>query len=164
MKKFVIFLSVLVLAIGVLAGCTSEKKAATEQEKLEEQAETKQEKKEIQGPAEQEREKRTEVQTLPDYVGRQVIGNDDKLLGTITDISYIGEGYEYIYVLIQGDDDRVHPVPANLLEKSSADVDLKASFNQITFQQSPSFSKSEKEELSDAQLEEALGYYETKTL
>jgi hypothetical protein len=53
-------------------------------------------------------------------------------------------------------------VPANLLEEGADENKLSAAFDQSTFQQSPSFSTAEQQQLSDSQLQEVRGYYEDK--
>lgn len=96
-------------------------------------------------------------QANQEWVGKQVVSNDDQELGTVSAMHDSG------YVMIKGEGDKLHPVPADLLEKDSQGDRLKATFDRNTFQQAPSFSEAEQKQLSDTQLEEVRGYYENKS-
>jgi hypothetical protein len=65
-------------------------------------------------------------------------------------------------ILIKGEDGKMHPVPANLLKKDSLGDRLRADFDQSAFRTSPSYSEAERQQLSDSQLQEVRGYYESR--
>ncbi len=92
-------------------------------------------------------------------IGKTVMSSDDQELGEVAQLEATGQQTGYIF--IQGEDDRLHPVPANLLEDSPQEG-LRAKFDRSAFEQSPSFSESEVRNISVSQLEEVRGYYEER--
>jgi hypothetical protein len=90
------------------------------------------------------------------WVGKQVVSQDGKELGTVAALHDSG------YIMIKGEGDKLHPVPANLLKEDSQGDRLTAQFDQNTFNEAPSFSEAEQQQLSDSQLEQVRGYYENK--
>jgi hypothetical protein len=90
------------------------------------------------------------------WVGKQVVSSDDQEIGTVSALHDSG------YVMIKGEGDKLHPVPANLLKEDNQGDRLRASFDRNTFQQAPSFSEAEQQQLSGDQLEQVRGYYENK--
>lgn len=91
-------------------------------------------------------------------IGKSVMSNDGQELGEVAELEATGRHTGYVFV--KGDDEKLHPIPANLLEEDAQGEGLRASFERSAFEGSPSFSESELENISDSQLEEVRGYYE----
>lgn len=85
------------------------------------------------------------------WKGRQVVSSDGRLMGTVAET-------DGGYVVVRAGA-RMHPVPENLIRKGIRGPGLKADFDLKTFQESPFFSESEKDGLSESRLNEVRGYF-----
>jgi sporulation protein YlmC with PRC-barrel domain len=101
-----------------------------------------------------------QVQNLEEFVGRQVADSEGNVLGSVSDFHSAGETEGFAgFVFIQGEGQDLHAVPSDLLSQTS-DGQLTAAFDQQTFQQSPTFSQEEIQQLSEDELGEVRGYYQ----
>ncbi len=183
MKKIIVFSSIVFLAGGLLIGCDREEQAVMDQPQEREEAATEQ-RTEAQEQAATEPMEQQDAEPLEEgeeatsaeirgetermaaggtqagqgLIGKTVTSNDDRELGEVAELEATGQRTGYVF--IQGEDDEMHPVPANLLEDSPDGQGLRAKFDQSAFEQAPSFSESEVRNISDSQLEEVRGYYE----
>ncbi len=163
-KKLIVWTAVFLLGAGVWLGCGDEgrEQAVTEPAEQKPVAEQPQEQASDQATAEQTQgPESAQTQAGEKLIGKQVVSKDARVLGTVAELHPAGD--DSGYVIIKGEDDRLHPVPANLLEEEADRNKLSTAFDQSTFQQSPSFSATEQQQLSDSQLQEVRGYYEDKT-
>jgi hypothetical protein len=91
-------------------------------------------------------------------VGMEVMSSDGEMLGTVADLERTGQDRGHVFVRTQ--DNRLHPVPADLLEEAEQGRQLRASFDRSAFEESPSYSEEEQQQITDSQLEQVRGYYE----
>jgi hypothetical protein len=103
-----------------------------------------------------------QIQNLEEFVGRQVADSEGNVLGSVSDFYSTGEAEGFAgFVFIQGEGQDLHAVPSDLL-RQTADGQLTAAFDQQTFQQSPTFSQEEIQQLSEDELGEVRGYYQAQ--
>ena len=153
--KTVILFSVLtLLSAGLLVACGND---TEEQAAIKERQVQNREQANIQPAPENQPGQRAAGENL---VGKPVVGSDGEMLGTVAEIYNSGE--ESGYAIIQGEADRLHPVPADLLKEDPQGMGLRADFDRHTFQQSPSFSEAERQQWSDSRLQGVRGYYKNK--
>jgi hypothetical protein len=100
------------------------------------------------------------TQNLEEYVGRQVADSEGNVLGSVSDFHSTGEEEGFAgFVFIQGEEQDLHAIPSDLL-RETPDGQLVAQFDQQTFQDSPTFSQEEIQQLSEDELGEVRGYYQ----
>ena len=182
-KRINIYFIILFLVVGIFTGCEGDKQTITH-EKRQEQAqkqnlepETGEDKagevNRSQNPAESrsdfrqsgqtqqiqpsekpEQTQRTETGTSftdENLAGRQVVSSDGRLLGMVEEIN------EKSGIILVKSGEKLHPVPMHLIKKDVQGPELKAGFDQKTFQESPSVSKSEQKRFSDTDTEQVRG-------
>jgi hypothetical protein len=90
---------------------------------------------------------------------KKVVGMNGEELGKVTDMFTSQEGRP-MYVVIQGDTDKLHPVPAQLVRTNPKDNSLTADFDKQAFQGSPSFSEAQIAQQQQWE-PEVRGYYQS---
>ncbi len=106
---------------------------------------------------------RIEASKAQDWVGRKIAGKNGEELGTV-ESNYLSEDRNYVlYLIVQGEEDKMHPIPAGMVKEAQGKEDLTAEIDKSTFDQSPSFSANEQPELNQQQWSrEIRSYYETE--
>lgn len=106
---------------------------------------------------------RVEASKAQDWVGRQIAGKDGEELGTV-ESNYLSEdGNQVLYVIVQGEEDKMHPIPAGMVKEAEDKEELTAEIDKSTFDQSPSFSANEQPELNEQQWsQEIRSYYQNE--
>jgi hypothetical protein len=103
-----------------------------------------------------------ELSEAKEWMDKKVVGQNGEELGTVNNLFVSKEG-QVTYVIIEGEDKKLHPVPVNMVQKDPSGQDLKAQFDQQAFQDSPSFSSQELPRLAEQEREQKIrGYYEDK--
>jgi hypothetical protein len=97
-----------------------------------------------------------------DWVGQKLIGQNDQELGTVNSL-YSPEGKRVLYVIVEGDAGRLHPIPAQMIREDAQNNRLTAQIDKERFDQSPNFSGSERPQLEEQRWsEEIRSFYEAK--
>ncbi|MGB3223077.1 MAG: PRC-barrel domain-containing protein [Desulforhopalus sp.] len=85
-------------------------------------------------------------------MGKNLIGKNGEVLGTVEDIHLSQDGNTVDYLIIQGNENKMHPVPAELVQANENRQELTAQIDQQTFAGSPTFNENESpEQLSGQQ-------------
>jgi sporulation protein YlmC with PRC-barrel domain len=93
-----------------------------------------------------------------EFMDQKVMGKDGEELGKVTDLFTSQDG-KPMYVVVQDESDKLHPVPAQLVRTNPGDKSLSADFDKQAFQSSPSFDEAQ---ISQQQWEtEVRGYYQS---
>ncbi len=76
-------------------------------------------------------------------------------------MNYLSEDRNSVeYAIVQGDQDKLHPVPAEMVRVNQSQNELMAEIDKQTFQESPSFNQDEKPQLEQQQWSQDIrGYY-----
>ena len=80
-------------------------------------------------------------QTGGNWIGKQVIGQTSEAIGSVQDV-FVQSG-QWMYVLIKGADEQLHPVPVSIVSIDAQADRLKLDIGKSQFDQSPSFSMNE---------------------
>jgi len=97
-----------------------------------------------------------------DWVGQKLIGQNDQELGTVNSL-YSPEGNKVLYVIVEGDAGRLHPIPAQMIREDAQNNRLTVQIDKERFDQSPNFSGSERPQLEEQRWsEEIRSFYEAK--
>lgn len=75
-----------------------------------------------------------------EWLDRKVVDQDGKELGTVQ-YTYLSEdGNSILYVIVQGEENQMHPIPVTMVREDKAQEQLVAEIDKQTFDRSPSFS------------------------
>ena len=83
--------------------------------------------------------------------GRQVVSANGEQLGTVVNTALSQDKNSIHYIIVQGEQDKLHPIPAELVRAGTDQQELKAEVDKKTFINSPSFEKSEEPQLTQQQ-------------
>lgn len=99
-----------------------------------------------------------ESQRLREFMDQEVVGRDGEALGKVNDV-FTDEQGRPMYVVVEGESERLHPVPAELLRANMEEKTISADFDKQAFQSSPGFDEAQ---ISQQQQWEpkVRGYYE----
>ncbi|RJR34329.1 MAG: PRC-barrel domain containing protein [Desulfobacteraceae bacterium] len=101
---------------------------------------------------------RLDSESANDFMDKKVIGSNGEELGKVTDL-FSGEGGKPMYVVVQDDSEKLHPVPAQLVWTNPEDGNLKADIDKQAFQNSPGFDESQLAQQRQWE-PQVRGYYE----
>ncbi len=83
--------------------------------------------------------------------GRQVVSANGEQLGTVTNTALSQDKNSIQYIIVQGEQDKLHPIPAELVRVGTDQQELKAEIDKKTFADSPGFDKGEEPQLTQQQ-------------
>jgi len=99
---------------------------------------------------------------VKNWIGKTVSGKDGEQLGTVNNL-FIGSEGQVRYVLVSGEDKKLHPVPIDLVSQKKDGEGLQAEFSKDVFQNSISFAQSEAPNLEGSDWEAKIrGFYNEK--
>jgi hypothetical protein len=157
-KRMLVLGSIAVMAAAFAQGCGSDRDEQAAMERQPEPGRASATAERAQGESGQAGQMPTaQTRTGENWTGKQVVGNDGRILGTVAEHNPAGKMAGY--VLIKADAGKLHPVPTSLLNTDTLGDRLRASFDQSTFQNSPAYSEAEHQKLSEGQQQEVRGYY-----
>ncbi len=96
-----------------------------------------------------------------DVLGKKVMSKNDEELGTADNI-YISDEGKALFVIVQSkeDDNKMRPIPADMVHKDPEGDNLKAEVEKEKFAQAPGFEQGKKPELAKSKWEQEIrGYY-----
>jgi putative membrane protein len=73
-----------------------------------------------------------------DWIGQTITGQNGEELGTIANNFLSEDGNSVLYVIVRGDSDKMHPLPADLVRQAKEGSGLTADIDKETFDRSPS--------------------------
>ncbi len=76
-------------------------------------------------------------------MGKNLVGKNGEVLGTVEDIHLSQNGNTVDYLIIQGNENKMHPVPAELVQTDENQQELTAQIDQQTFAGSPTLNENE---------------------
>lgn len=79
-------------------------------------------------------------------IGRNLVSQNGEVLGTIEDFHLGQDGNTVHYLIVQGEENRMHPVPVELVQIDENQQELTAQIDQQTFAGSPTFNENESTE------------------
>ncbi len=95
-----------------------------------------------------------------ELMGSTLVGKDGKELGTVQMTHLAEDGESVQYLIIEGKDNRLHPVPTELVQVDEAQQQAISQIDEETFQNSPSFSPEQQPQLGQEQwTSEIHSYY-----
>ncbi len=95
------------------------------------------------------------------WIGQKVTGKNGEMLGTVKNNYLSQDKKSVVYVIVQGEQDRMHPIPVHMIRQNEAKDELTAGLDKKTFDQSPGFGQTEKPELDQASWsQEIRSYYQ----
>ena len=77
-----------------------------------------------------------------EFLDQKIVGKDGEELGKVTDLFTSQEGRP-MYVVVQDESDKLHPLPAQLVQANQKDKSLSADLDKQAFQNSPSFDEAQ---------------------
>lgn len=77
-----------------------------------------------------------------EFLDRKIVGKDGEELGQVTDLFTSQEGRP-MYVVVQDESDKLHPLPAQIVQANQKDKSLSADLDKQAFQNSPSFDEAQ---------------------
>lgn len=89
-------------------------------------------------------------------VGRDLVSSDGERLGSIEDAKLSQDGNTVEFLIVQGDQNKMHPVPAELVQAEEGQQELTASIDKQTFDSSPSFGPDEGQRLAEQQFSQEI--------
>jgi putative membrane protein len=90
-----------------------------------------------------------EAKKAQNWIGRKINGRDGEELGTVKN-NYLSEDENTVlYVIVQGESEKMHPVPADRVRENPDKNELTAEIDKKMFDQSPNFGETEQPELDN---------------
>ncbi len=89
-------------------------------------------------------------------VGRDLVSSDGERLGSIEDTKLSQDGNTVEFLIVQGDQNEMHPVPAELVQAEEGQQELTAKIDKQTFDSSPSFGPDEEQRLAEQQFSQEI--------
>ncbi|KJS01306.1 MAG: hypothetical protein VR65_09105 [Desulfobulbaceae bacterium BRH_c16a] len=86
-----------------------------------------------------------------DLMGHKVVGRNGEQLGIVKKTHLSQDGNTVDYLIVQGSENKMHPVPAELVQVDEAKREITTQIDQQTFDSSPSFSEIEQPQLGQQQ-------------
>lgn len=99
----------------------------------------------------QEASDRMDADKADELMGRKVLGKDGSELGTVQTKHLSEDGESVEYLIVQGDDNKMHPVPVELVKADEANKQITSEIDDEIFQNSPSFSPEQQPQLNQQQ-------------
>ncbi len=101
---------------------------------------------------------RLDSERAKEFMNQTMVGRNGEALGRVTDLFSSRDGRP-LYVVVEAESKRLHPVPAQLVQADPEEKKLSADFDRQAFQNSPSFDEAQ---ISGQQWEpEVRGYYQS---
>ena len=94
-----------------------------------------------------------------ELMGSTLVGIDGSELGTVHMTHLAEDGESVQYLIIEGRDNRLHPVPAELVQVDEAQQQAISQIDEETFQNSPSFSPEQQPQLGQEQWTREINSY-----
>jgi sporulation protein YlmC with PRC-barrel domain len=95
-----------------------------------------------------------------EWKGREIMGTDGEQLGRVENVFLSEDGNQLLYVMVQDEKQKLHPMPAGMLKEAGEKDQLRAQIDKNTFDQSPSYSRDELAQMEEQQmLQEVRAYY-----
>ena len=92
-------------------------------------------------------------------MGRKIVGKNGQELGTLKEKHLSQDGQSVQYLIVQGEDNKMHPVPAALVNADQKGQQVTAQIDKETFQKSPNFSPEQKPQLDQQQWSRQINSY-----
>jgi len=89
-------------------------------------------------------------------VGRDLVSSDGERLGSIEDTKLSQDGNTVEFLIVQGDQNEMHPVPAELVQAEEGQQELTVKIDKQTFDSSPSFGPDEEQRLAEQQFSQEI--------
>ncbi|KJS01305.1 MAG: hypothetical protein VR65_09100 [Desulfobulbaceae bacterium BRH_c16a] len=84
-------------------------------------------------------------------LGRNLVDREGEKLGTVKDAHLSQDGNSVEYLIVKGEENKMHPVPVELVEVDDARQEVTTRIDRQTFDSSPSFSENEQPQLGQQQ-------------
>ncbi len=94
-----------------------------------------------------------------ELMDREIIDQNGENLGTVKKASLAQDGNSVEYLIVQGEENQMHPIPVQLVEKPEGDQPITAQIDKQTFEDSPSFSQDEDPQLTQQQWSQEIQTY-----
>ncbi len=92
-------------------------------------------------------------------MGRTLVGKNGNELGTVKMKHLAEDGNTVQYLMVQGKDNKLHPVPVELMQVKEGQQKITTQIDQQTFQNSPSFSPGQQPQLDQQQSRDIQSHY-----
>jgi sporulation protein YlmC with PRC-barrel domain len=95
-----------------------------------------------------------------EWKGRVIIGANGEQLGRVENIFLSEDRNQLLYVIVQDEEQKLHPIPAGMVQETEEKDQLRAQIDKNTFDQSPSYSRDELARMEEQQMfQEVRAYY-----
>lgn len=84
-------------------------------------------------------------------LGRNLVDREGEKLGTVKDTHLSQDGNSVEYLIVKGEENKMHPVPVELVQVDDAKQEVITQIDRQTFESSPSFSENEQPQLGQQQ-------------